>query len=67
LGNGCSIYDGFKYAPPDIKLISSMAETTLYVKTKGGKKREFRFPNILGLDNKQVPVEIMEALKLGAD
>lgn len=22
---GCSIYEGFKYAPPDIKLISSMA------------------------------------------
>lgn len=63
---GCSIYDGFKYAPPDIKLISSMAETTLYIKTKDGKKREFRFANILGLDNKQVPVEIMETLKIGA-
>ncbi len=60
----CSIYEGYKYAPPDVALISQIAETSLYVKTKGGKKRAFRFPKILGLDNKQVPVTIMESLKL---
>lgn len=62
---GCSIYEGFKYAPPDVKLISQMAETSLYVKPRGGKQRAFRFANILGLDNKEVPVEIMETLKIG--
>ncbi|MHB8896301.1 MAG: hypothetical protein ACYC99_14140 [Candidatus Geothermincolia bacterium] len=61
---GCSIYEGFKYAPVDAQLISRLVETSLYVKTKDGKKRAFRFPKILGLDNKQVPVEIMESLKI---
>ncbi|MBU1670693.1 MAG: hypothetical protein KKF41_00015 [Actinobacteria bacterium] len=63
---GVSIYEGFKYALPDAQLISSMVETSLYVKTKDGKKRAFRFARILGLDNKQVPVDIMETLKIGA-
>lgn len=62
----CSIYEGFKYAAPDAMLISKMVETSLYVKAKGGKKRAFRFARILGLDNKQVPVTIMETLKIGA-
>jgi hypothetical protein len=62
---GVSIYEGYKYATPDVQLISRLAETSLYVKTKAGKKRAFRFPKILGLDNKQVAVDIMESLKIG--
>jgi hypothetical protein len=62
---GCSIYEGFKYAMPDVQFISSLVETSLYIKTKDGKKRAFRFAKILGLDNKQVAVDIMEALKIG--
>jgi hypothetical protein len=59
-----SIYEGFEYAPIDIKLLSSMVETSLYIKTKDGGKKAFRFPVVLGLNNKEVPVEIMETLKL---
>ena len=35
--------EGFKYAPIDMQILSSMLETSLYVKTKGGKKRALRF------------------------
>jgi hypothetical protein len=63
---GCSIYEGFKYAPVDAQLISSMVETSLYVKPKSGKKRAYQFPAIIGLNNKEVPVTIMETLKIGA-
>jgi len=62
----CTIHEGFKYAPPDMQLIASMAETPFYIKTKGGKKYEFMFPVIMGLQNKEVPVTIMETLKVGA-
>ena len=63
---GCSVYEGYKYAPIDAQLISSMAETSLYLKTRDGKKRAFRFPAIIGLNNKEVPATIMETLKIGA-
>lgn len=62
----CTIDENFRYTAPDIALIQEFAETPLYVKTKDGKSRAFRFANIMGLDNKQVPVTIMETLKLGA-
>ena len=42
-----------------------MTQTSLYIKTAGGKKRAFRFPAILSLNNKEVPVTIMETLKIG--
>lgn len=64
---GCSIHEGFKHASCDLQSIARMAETSLYVKQKGGKERAFRFVNILGLDNKAVPVRIMETLKIGAE
>ena len=63
---GCSVYEGFKYAPLDAQLISKLAETSLYIKTKSGDKRALRFAAILGLHNKEVPVTIMETLKIGA-
>jgi hypothetical protein len=59
-----SVHKGYKYAPLDMKLLSSMIETSLYIRTRDGKKREFRFPVIMGLNNKEVPVRIMETLKL---
>jgi hypothetical protein len=59
-----SVHKGYKYAPLDMKLLSSLAETSLYIKTKDGKKRALRFPVIMGLNNKEVPVQIMETLKL---
>jgi hypothetical protein len=62
---GCSIYEGCRYAPPDSRLLSRMAETPLYVKTRKGIKRCFRFSEVLGLDNRSVPVQIMEAVKPG--
>ncbi len=62
---GCSIYEGCEYAPPDPGLLSRMAETPLYLKTREGLKRSFHFAEVLGFDNRHVPVAIMEALKLG--
>jgi hypothetical protein len=59
-----SVHKGYKYAPLDMKLLSSMAETSLYIRTRDGKKRAFRFPVVMGLNNKEVPVQIMETLKL---
>jgi hypothetical protein len=59
-----SVHKGYKYAPLDMKLLSSMVETSLYIRTRDGKKRAFRFPLIAGLNNKEVPVQIMETLKL---
>ncbi len=59
-----SVHKGYKYAPLDMKLLSSLAETSLYIRTRDGKKRALRFPLIAGLKNKEVPVQIMETLKL---
>ena len=59
-----SVHKGYKYAPLDMKLLSSMAETSLYIRTRDGKKRALSFPMIAGLENKEVPVRIMETLKL---
>lgn len=59
-----SVHKGYKYAPLDMKLLSSLAETTLYIRTKDGKKRAFQFPLIAGLKNKEVAVQIMETLRL---
>jgi hypothetical protein len=61
----CSIDDSLKYVPVDMAMISRMAETPLYLKTSDGRKRVFRFANIMGLANKEVPVTIVETLKIG--
>jgi hypothetical protein len=59
----CSMKEGSKAASLDLQFIEGMAETPLYVKAKGGKERVFNFANILGLDNKSVPVRIVETLR----
>ena len=32
-----SVHEGYKYAPLDMKLLSSMVETSLYIRTRDGK------------------------------
>ena len=57
-----SMDEGFKVAPIDVQMISRLAETSLYIKVRDGKKRALRFNNILGYPNKEVPVQIIQAL-----
>lgn len=57
-----SMDEGFKVAPIDVQMISRLAETSLYIKVRDGKKRALRFNNILGYPNKEVPVQIVQAL-----
>jgi hypothetical protein len=57
-----SLHEGFKIAPIDVQMISRMAETSLYLKPTSGKKRALRFSAILGYPNKEVPLQIVEAL-----
>jgi hypothetical protein len=57
-----SLNEGFKVAPIDVQMISRLAETSLYIKIRDGKKRALRFSNILGYPNKEVPVQIVQVL-----
>jgi hypothetical protein len=57
-----SMDEGFKVAPIDIQMISKLVETSLYIQTRAGKKRALRFSNILGYPNKEVPLQIIQAL-----
>ncbi len=59
-----SVHSGFKYAPVDMQLLSRLSETSLYIRTRDGKKRALRFPAMAGLKNKEVPVQVVETLKL---
>jgi hypothetical protein len=57
-----SMEEGFKYAPIDMQILSSMLETSLYVKTKDGKKRALRFGRFIGYPNTEIPGRIVEVL-----
>jgi hypothetical protein len=57
-----SMEEGFKYAPIDMQILSSMLETSLYVKTKDGKKRALRFSRFIGYPNTEIPGRIVEVL-----
>jgi hypothetical protein len=57
-----SINKGFKVAPIDVMMISKAMETSLYIKTKDGKKRALRFNAIAGYPNKEIPVRVIETL-----
>jgi hypothetical protein len=46
-----------------MKFLFSMMEASLYIRTRDGKKRAFRFPLIAGLNYKEVPLRKMETLK----
>ena len=61
----CSICETDLSSPPDPKLLSRIAETPLYVKTRDGMLRCFRFGEVLGFDNRHVPLDIIDALELG--
>jgi hypothetical protein len=57
-----SMEEGFRYAPIDMQLLSSMLETSLYLKTRDGKKRAMRFNRFIGYPNTEIPGRIVEAL-----
>ena len=59
---------GFTWAMPDVKLISSLAETSFHFQTTDGKKDVFRFARILGLENQKVAFDMVNFFKerLGA-
>lgn len=61
-----SVHKGYKNAPLDMKLLSSLAETSLYVWTRDGKKRAFRFLLIAGLKKKEVAISLLHGVTAGA-
>lgn len=59
-----SVHKGYKCAPLDAKPLSSLTGNSLYIRTRDGKKRAFSFPAMARLQNKEVPVQTTETLKL---
>lgn len=60
---GWAAEKGTKYAPIDMQILSSMLETSFYVKTRDGKKRALRFSRFIGYPNTEIPGRIVEALQ----
>ena len=57
------MHEGQNHTPLGMKFLFSMMEASLYIRTRDGKKRAFRFPLIAGLNYKEVPLRKMETLK----